>query len=108
MNMRKVKERKPVSVNKAGLKIYNLGFVDCYQKPWYIPHNYDIKYYGRFAKEGYPGEVHIEFEPLRELINKIKPIEPKLKDKILLMIEELEDAHYAERDEFISGLPSAD
>jgi hypothetical protein len=105
--MRLVKERKPEYI-KEGKAIYNPGFVDCYQKPWYISHNYNIKYYGRFCEEGYPGNVSLEFDPLLGLIDKIENIKPALKKEIVTMIEEMEDAHYAETDSYRSSLPSAD
>jgi hypothetical protein len=105
--MRTVKERKPECIKK-GKAIYNPGFVDCYQKPWYISHNYNIEYYGRFCEDGYPGNVRLEFDPLRELISKIENITPTLKKEIMTMIEEMEDAHYAEKGSYIRSLPSAD
>ena len=106
--MRTVKERKPEYI-KDGKPIYNPGVVDCYQKPWYIRDGSgNITYYGRFCEDGYPGNVYLEFDPLRKLINKIGSVEPNLKKEILVMIEELEDAHYAEREESRGWLPSAD
>jgi len=105
--MRVVKERKPEYI-KDGKAIWNPGFVDCYQKPWYIQHNYNIEYYGRFAEDGNPGNVRLEFESLRKLINKITGINPSLKNEIMVMIEEMEDAHYAEKESHRKSLPSAD
>ena len=105
--MRSVKDRKP-KYFRNGKPIYNPGFVDCYQKPWYISFSGDVKYYGRFAEDGYPGKVYLEFDPLRKLIGKINDIDPRLKAEIMTMIEEMEDAHSAEENSYIDNLPSAD
>jgi hypothetical protein len=74
--MRTVKERKP-EYFRGGKPIYNPGFVDYYQKPWFDSYCGNVKYYGRFAKEGRPGEVSLEFGPLVELINKSEISTPR-------------------------------
>lgn len=102
--MRQMEERKP-EYTRNGKKIYNPGLVDCLQKPWYMQNG---RYYGHFCEDGYPGNIQLEFDPLRELIGRIKEIEPDLKSEILTMIEEMEDANYARGDIHIRSLPSAD
>jgi hypothetical protein len=106
--MREVKERKPVYI-KDGIKIYNPGFVDCYQKPWYVRDGSGgIEYYGRFSREGYPDNISLDFSALQELINKIQIIDPVLKSEIITMIEEMKDANYAQRGHYIKNLPSGE
>lgn len=105
--MRVMKERKPERI-RNGKPIYNPGFVDCYQKPWFIRFGGMAKYYGRFCEEGYPGNIRLEFWPLRKLIDRIENVDPDIKQEIMTMIEELEDAHREEVYSHIRSLPSAD
>jgi hypothetical protein len=106
--MRQVKERKP-KYFEDGKAIYNPGFVDYYQKPWFCRDGRGaIEYYGRFSQEGYPDKISLDFDALKKLIDKVDNIDMTLKEEIMIMIAEMKDANYAQRDHYISNLPSVD
>ncbi len=84
-------------------KTYIPGAVASRQKPWYKREwPGDIKYRGRFCKPGYPDEIILSFGPLIKLIGRVD--DQDLKDEMLDLIEEMQDAHYAEKDNHIKSL----
>ena len=84
-------------------KTYIPGAVDSLQKPWYKREwPGDIKYRGRFCRPGYPDEIWLSFNPLIELVKKVS--DRDLKDEMLELIEEMVDAHYAEKEHHYDSL----
>jgi hypothetical protein len=73
-------------------KTYLPGVVGCYQKPWFTRDGGigNIVYYGRFSPKGRPGEVNINWTPIRDLISKVK--DPELQDQMMELVEEMQDA----------------
>jgi hypothetical protein len=84
-------------------KVYNPGFIDCYQKPWFKAEwGGHIRYCGQFCEPGYD-RVRLSFDPIRKLAEEIT--DPILKDKMLDLIEEMNDAHYALEDQHRDNIP---
>jgi hypothetical protein len=73
-------------------KTYNPGYVQSYQKPWFSSHCGKIEYCGQFCKPGY-SDIYLSFDPIRSLAKEVT--DPDLKDRMLELIEEMQDAHYA-------------
>lgn len=85
-------------------KTYLPGIVDGYQKPWYsLDGHHNVRYTGRFCEKGYY-RVFLEFDPIRRLIDEVT--DPDLKDRMMTLVEEMEDAYYAKLDEHTRSIPS--
>ena len=87
-------------------QIYNPGFVQHFQKPWYrTDGRCNIRYYGQFSVPN-RDEIHFTFEPLLALVQQVEDSE--LRERIRDMIEEMKDAHDQLIDDYRDSLPSAD
>jgi hypothetical protein len=86
-------------------KIYNPGLVGCYQKPWFtFDAHCGARYCGQFSDAWH--HISVKYVPITKLIKQVK--DPILKDKLLELVEEMQDACYACSDEHTRSLPSCD